>query len=69
MIKSGNYSLGDIKSIMPWLDISDIYGVAKMIGKEILATEEEMEEILKECDKSKKPNTLGEVLKETNNMA
>lgn len=58
MFDSGKLSLTDMNNCLPWLDISDIYGLSKMLGKEVEITEEELQQVKEEYDKSGKPTVL-----------
>lgn len=61
MFKSGKYTVSDIKEIMPWLSLSDIYGCSKMLSYDIALSEEEYEVIKKEVQKSGEPKVLREM--------
>ena len=63
MFNSGKYTLTEMKSVLPWLQLSDIYGLAKMLEKEIPITEE-LEMVKFEYNKSGKPAVLKEMFGE-----
>lgn len=58
MFAAKKYSLTDIQSILPWLKISDIYGLSIMLNQEMPITEEELEQIKEEYYSTGKPNVL-----------
>lgn len=67
LFDSGKYTLTEIKTILPWLQISDIYGLSKMLHKNITITEEELEVVKAEYHKSGKPEILKEMFGEPQN--
>ena len=52
------YSLADVKTMLPWLELSDIYGLSKMLDYDIVATDEELEQIRESYGKTGKPEVL-----------
>ena len=64
---AGKYTLTEINAILPWLQISDIYGLSKMLEKDIPITEEELEMVKAEYHKSGKPTVLKELFGEPEN--
>lgn len=67
MFDAGKYTLTEINSILPWLQISDIYGLSKMLEKSIPLTEEELEMVKTEYHKSGEPSVLKEMFGEPEN--
>lgn len=67
MFDAGKYTLTEINAILPWLQISDIYGLSKMLEKDIPITEEELEMVKAEYHKSGKPTVLKELFGEPKN--
>lgn len=61
MFDAGKYTLTEINAILPWLQISDIYGLSKMLEKDIPITEEELGLVKTEYHKSGKPTVLKEL--------
>ena len=43
MFDAGKYTLTEINAVLPWLQLSDIYGLSKIMNKDIPITEEELE--------------------------
>ena len=64
MFGSGKYTLTEMKTVLPWLQLSDIYGLSKMLGKEMPITEEELGIVKLEYNKSGKPVVLKEMFGE-----
>lgn len=64
MFSAGKYSLSDIKEILPWLDLSDIYGVSKMLHFDMAITEAELEVVKEEYHKTGNPKVLKEMFGE-----
>lgn len=67
MFKNGKYSVSDIKEIMPWMSLSDIYGLSKMMSYDIALSEEEYSIIKKEVRKTCQPKVLREQFAKKNN--
>lgn len=67
MFDAGKYTLTEINAILPWLQINDIYGLSKMLKKNISITEEELEKVKAEYHKSGKPTILKEMFGEPKN--
>lgn len=67
MFDAGKYTLTEINAILPWLQINDIYGLSKMLKKNISITEEELEKVKVEYHKSGKPTILKEMFGEPKN--
>lgn len=67
MFDSGKYTLTEIKAIMPWLEISNIYGASKILDKEIAITEDELQLVKAEYHKSGQPTILKEMFGEPEN--
>lgn len=61
MINLEKYTLSEIKANMPWLKLSDIYGLSKMCGKEIIPSVEEFLTIKDEYYKSGSPAILSDI--------
>ena len=68
MFDAGKYTLTEINAILPWLQISDIYGLSKMLEKDIPITEEELEVVKAEYHKSGKPTVLNKLFGEPENI-
>lgn len=68
MFDAGKYTLTEINTILPWLQISDIYGLSKMLEKDIPITEEELEAVKAEYHESGKPAILKELFGEPKNI-
>lgn len=64
----GKFTLSEIMTIMPWLKISDIYGLSKMLGKDISITEEELDEVKAEYLESGEPKVLKDILGDPNKV-
>lgn len=64
MFSAGKYSLSDIKEILPWLDLSDIYGLSKMLNFDMAITEAELEVVKEEYHKTGIPKVLKETFGE-----
>lgn len=67
MFDAGKYTLTEINAILPWLQINDIYGLSKMLKKNISITEKELEKVKAEYHKSGKPTILKEMFGEPKN--
>lgn len=68
MFDAGKYTLTEINAILPWVQISDIYGLSKMLEKDIPITEEELKVVKAEYHKSGKPTVLKELFGEPENI-
>lgn len=68
MFDAGKYTLTEINANLPWLQISDIYGLSKMLEKDIPITEEELEVVKAEYHKSGKPTVLKKLFGEPENI-
>ena len=69
MFDVGKYTLTEIKDVMPWLRLGDIYGASKMLDKDLPITEEELEAVKAEYHKLGKPEVLKEMFGEPKNKS
>lgn len=67
MFDAGKYSLTEINAVLPWLQINDIYGLSKMLEKDLSITEEELEAVKAEYHKTGEPTVLKEMFGEPKN--
>lgn len=58
------YSLADVRTMLPWLELSDIYGLSKILDYEIEVTDEELEQIRESYRETGKPEVLMNVFGE-----
>lgn len=64
----GKLTLSEMRSIMPWLKKSDIYGLSKMLGKDVSITEEELDEVKAEYSESGEPEVLKDIFGDPNKV-
>lgn len=67
MFDAGKYTLTEINAVLPWLQLSDIYGLSKIMNKDIPITEEELEVVKAEYHESGKPTVLKKMFGEPKN--
>ncbi len=58
LFENNKLSLTEIHEVVPWQNISDIYGLSIMLGHEVKITDEELEQIKEEYMKTGEPALL-----------